>query len=198
MKSNDFNNKAECCNLTEVIHRYYSDLKGYLINQTKDKYLADELVQEIMLKAAIAHSRGVAVENIRAWFFQIARTTLVDHYRKIASDRKFIDSLKIPEEDLNENESNELGQMIDTYLKPMVSLLPAKYAECLILADIDCIPHKEIAAQLQISLSAVRSRVLRARKKLLELIYECCDVETDAQGAFVSCTVKNSCTSLKQ
>lgn len=196
MKSKNHGIKEECCNLNEAVSSYYNDLKGYLINQIKDKYLAEELLQEIMLKAASAHQKGVVVSNIRAWFFQIARTTLIDYYRKISSERKFRESLEFIEEK-NENQSNELQQMIDKYLYPMLSLLPEKYAEPLILADVDNVSHKVIGTKLNISLSAVKSRVQRGRKKLLELIYECCDVETDAQGGFISCTVKSTCTSLK-
>lgn len=182
----------ECCNLNEVVESYYSELKGYLINQTKDPELSEELLQEIMLKATLAHRKGVSVENIRAWFYTIARTTLLDHFRKLSAEAKLkshFSTSELPDD----NNMAELSVLIDKYMKPMISLLPEKYSIPLILADLENIPQKSVAEKLGLSLTAVKSRVQRARKHLLELFWECCNVETDKNGNFISCTLKNNC-----
>lgn len=187
----------ECCNLNEVVESYYNELKGYLINQTRDTELSDELLQEIMLKATLAHQKGVSVDNVRAWFYTIARTTLTDHFRKLNSEAKLKSALSIIEPTY-EDYKDELSGLIDKYLKPMISLLPEKYAVPLILSDLDNIPQKSIAEKLGLSLTAVKSRVQRARKQLLALIYECCNVETDKNGEIISCTVKPRCEVLNK
>lgn len=197
MNCDNKNERAEeCCDLNEAVSGYYGELKGYLVNRTKDPDLAEDLLQEIMLKAAYAHRNGVAVENIRAWFFQIARNTLADHYRKQSSQQQLIATLALREQG-DDNFAQELRTLIDKYLQPMLSLLPEKYAEPLILADLKGIPHKVIAEKLGLSVTAVKSRVQRARQKLIRLMYKCCDVEVDSKGNFITCTVKDCCTPLR-
>lgn len=187
----------ECCNLNEVVDSYYNELKGYLINQTRDSELSEELLQEIMLKATLAHQKGVSVENIRAWFYAIARTTLYDHFRKLSAEAR-LKSAFPSNEPIYEDQKDELSGLIDKYLKPMIALLPEKYAVPLILSDLENIPQKTIAEQLGLSLTAVKSRVQRARKQLLALIYDCCIVETDKNGDIISCTVKPKCEDLNK
>ncbi|WP_134089034.1 RNA polymerase sigma factor [Olivibacter sp. XZL3] len=89
-RKNSSCNQSECCDINEVITAYYKELKGYLINQTKDVALAEELVQEVMLKAAVAHQNGTDVKNIRAWFYQVARTTLADHFRQVKKEAEIL------------------------------------------------------------------------------------------------------------
>lgn len=186
------NKISECCNLNEVVELYYNELKGYLINQTKDPELSDELLQEIMLKATLAHQKGVSIENIRAWFYSIARSAISDHFRKLSADTKLKSNLSIADSPGDDTKDELLG-LIDKYMKPMIALLPEKYSIPLILADLENIPQKLVAQQLGLSLTAVKSRVQRARKHLLELIWKCCNVEMDRNGNFISCTLKSNC-----
>ncbi len=187
----------ECCNLNEVVESYYNELKGYLINQTRDSELSEELLQEIMLKATLAHRNGASVYNVRAWFYTIARTTLSDHFRKLSVEAR-LKSIISSDEPIYEDQKDELAGLIDKYLKPMIGLLPEKYSIPLILSDIENMPQKSISEKLGLSLTAVKSRVQRARKQLLELIWDCCNVETDKKGNFVSCTIKPTCEALNK
>jgi len=75
-------------------------------------------------------------------------------------------------------------------------LLPAKYSEPLIMSDIENIPLKIIGEKLGISLSATKMRVQRARKMLLNLFHECCEIEYTKSGKFSHCTVRNNCIPL--
>lgn len=87
--------------------------------------------------------------------------------------------------------------MIADYIIPMIKLLPKEYAIPLMLSDIDKIPQKEIAKQLNLELSATKMRIQRARKKLRDLFVECCHLEYDKQGNFIGCVIKHSCKPLQ-
>ncbi|MDX3917152.1 MULTISPECIES: sigma-70 family RNA polymerase sigma factor [Olivibacter] len=196
-RKNSLSNESECCDINEVVTAYYKELKGYLINQTKDVALAGELVQEIMLKAAVAHQNGTDVKNIRAWFYQVARTTLADHFRQVKKDAKILSAIATNYSIVDEP-NKELEELVQRYMDPMLAMLPDKYAIPLKLAELDRLSHKQIAQQLGLSLSATKSRILRARARLLELIYECCIVELDKLGNFIGCTLKSSCKPLSE
>ena len=79
----------------------------------------------------------------------------------------------------------------------MIQLLPKDYANPLMLSDIDKIPQKEIAKQLNLELSATKMRIQRARTKLRSLFVECCHLEYDKQGNFTGCSIKASCDPLQ-
>ncbi len=40
----------ECCNINDVIQEFYNNLKSYILGKVKDKNVAEDVVQEVMLK----------------------------------------------------------------------------------------------------------------------------------------------------
>ena len=58
-----------------------AELRGYLRHRLGDAQDADELLQEVFLKALRQGRRFCAVENARAWLFQVARNALTDRLR---------------------------------------------------------------------------------------------------------------------
>jgi RNA polymerase sigma-70 factor (ECF subfamily) len=79
----------------------------------------------------------------------------------------------------------------------MIELLPKEYAKPLMLSDIDKIPQKDIAKQLNLELSATKMRIQRARIKLRALFVDCCHIEFDKQGNFIGCSIKEFCEPLQ-
>lgn len=184
--------KKECCDLNEVIQEFYNYVKAYVFNKTKDKQLSEDIIQEVMFKLVESHQKSVDVKNVKAWLFQITRNTLYDYFNK---NRIAIDFDKDLQTAGPSTEKEPLIQ-IEDYIVPMIALLPNDYALPLKMSDLDNIPQKEIAKQLNLGLSATKMRIQRARVKLRELFVECCHIEYDKNGAIVSCSIKNSCDPL--
>lgn len=185
----------ECCNISDLISEFSTQLEGYLVKRTQDTNLSKDILQEVMVKVINAHQKNERVDNLRAWIYQVTKNTLADHYRKLSPITNFI-----PESEQEYSGSNEpeIYFIIDTYLKPMINLLPEKYRSFLIMSDLENIPQKEIASQTGLSLTATKARIQRARKQLHALFYTCCEVELDAKGRFVTCTPKDCCLQLKK
>ena len=57
------------------------------------------------------------------------------------------------------------------------------------------IPQKEVAAQLNMNYTTVRSKTQRARRKLKRLFTECCEIKQGAKGSINAITRKTSCDS---
>lgn len=64
----------------------------------------------------------------------------------------------------------------------MIDRLPDHYKVVLRKADLEGIKHSEIARQLGISVSGVKSHVQRGRQMLKELLLQCCHFEFDRYG----------------
>ena len=183
----------ECCDLNIIISDFYNHLKNYLTGKIKNNELAEDIVQEVMLKVVTAHQKNLKVQNLKAWLYQIARNTLIDYYRKNANviqenENYLKNSLYCLQE--------EPFSPID-YLIPMINLLPEKYSIPLMLSDIDNKSQLEIAKKLNLSHTATKMRIQRARKMLYSLFTECCDIEYDKNGAFLHCEIKENCTPLR-
>ncbi len=182
----------KCCDLNETVHAFYNQLKYFIFNRVKDQALAEDLVQEVMLRLITAHSKGTSIHNLKAWLYQITRNVIADYYKKNSTEP----TLSLDGE-LDFISDSEVSILLSDYIVPMISLLPDQYAIPLKLHDIEKKSQKEISTQLQIGLSATKMRIQRARTKLRELFVECCEIEYNKNGTIISCTIKDSCTPLK-
>jgi len=185
--------KNECCNINDVVQEFYNYLKAYVLNKVKNKTVAEDIVQEVMIKLIESHQKSKEIKNIKAWLFQVSRNTIYDYYKK--NNLEF----SLDEDwNLNNEDDTELSKiMVSDYVIPMIQLLPDEYAKPLMLSDIDKVPQKDIAKQLKLELSATKMRIQRGRKKLRELFIKCCHLEYNKQGNFIGCTIKHSCESLQ-
>jgi RNA polymerase sigma-70 factor (ECF subfamily) len=84
------------------------------------------------------------------------------------------------------------------YILPMIEFLPKEYAVPLKFADLDNIKQADIAKKLNLSLSATKSRIQRARQLLKAEFITCCHFKTDKQGNLISFEIKDSCEPLQK
>ncbi|TKG91923.1 RNA polymerase sigma factor SigZ [Puteibacter caeruleilacunae] len=179
------------CDIQGIYQKYSTHLLAFIRQQVRDVNVADDLLQEVFLKTMESCLRDQEIKNLKSWLFYVTRNTIIDFYRQ--------QKKTIQEEDyinLNHLNSADFQQILSGEISDMIHLLPKEYADALIWSDIEGIPQKDIAVRLDISLSGAKSRVQRARQKLRELFFECCDVELDAQGNIISCEIKSTCTPL--
>jgi RNA polymerase sigma-70 factor (ECF subfamily) len=150
-------------------------LQVFIRARLSDPSLADDLTQEVFVKALRSLSDGKEIQRLDAWMYQVARTTIVDHYRGKSEHHLPLDE-DFPE--LVSEVANEHQQLAGC-LEPFIERLPEKYKKTLIEVDLKHSPLKALAKKEGISISAVKSRAARGRKMLKELVMECCHVEME-------------------
>jgi RNA polymerase sigma-70 factor (ECF subfamily) len=129
--------------------------------------LADDLVQETMLKAWAARNRYVAGTNFRAWTFTILR----NHYFSLTRRRRFTgewDDLvadRVLAAPASQHTSIELRDLMRALMQ-----LPEPQREALILVGAGGISYEETAKITGVAVGTVKSRVARARMALEALI----------------------------
>lgn len=174
-------------NLETIYQEFREPLKAFISKRIHNEALAEDMVHDVFMKI---HNRIESLkepDKLPAWIYQIARNSIIDSYRK----RQMIGSA-----DLSHLEQNEMIQTPDdlnTVVRSMIEKLPQQDKEILLLSDFDGIKQAEIAERFGISLSGAKSRVQRARKKLKELLLECCHFEFDRYGTVFEYHPKN-CT----
>jgi RNA polymerase sigma-70 factor (ECF subfamily) len=154
-----------------------AELRGYLRHRMGDAEDADELLQDLFLKALRQGRRFCVVENARAWLFQVARNALADRLR---SSR---DQIPLPE---------DLPALVAATALPIDGLsqcLPRVLAElseadrlALTLCDLEGQPQQVLAERLGLSLPGAKSRLQRARVRLRHRLVEACQVRFDETG----------------
>ena len=157
-------------------------LHGFIARRVRDADTADDLTQDVLLKA---HRSGVdpaEVGDVAAWLYRIARNTIVDHYRHRERHPR---PDELPAESVAsdlDDETDSARRQLAVCLRPMVEGLDPIYRDALTLTDLGPLSQAEAARRAGISGSAMKSRVQRARAQLRQAVSACCAIHTDATG----------------
>ena len=167
-----------------------SRIRGYIRTRVRDHAAAEDILQDVFLKAHRRIGQLQSPEKLEGWLFLIARNAVVDHYRKSKPTEE------LPAEIASEPDEPEIENACElrAAFRRMIEELPAPYGEALTLTEFEGFTQKELAQRLGISLSGAKSRVQRGREKLKETLLDCCHLEFDRRGQIIDCTPKrNDC-----
>jgi RNA polymerase sigma-70 factor (ECF subfamily) len=162
-----------------VLHAFQdheSELRGYLLRRVSDKHLADDLLQEVFVRALRSGQGFCGLDNPRAWLFQVARNALVDQ-RRLEKH-----AVPLPDDLVEKSEDGRPVDALSECLARVLSELPAADREILQQCDIDGVKQQAFADAHRLSLSAVKSRLLRARQRLREFMVRKCQIRFDEAG----------------
>lgn len=134
---------------------------------------AEDATQETFLRVLRYSAKLAGVEDAKTWLARIAWRVAIDRARQKKRTRET--PLEDPEQPVAEVASTNAsadeamqGTQVSATLERLISALPAKLREPLILSTVDEMSPREVAATLGINEAAVRSRVFRARQILRE------------------------------
>ena len=163
-------------------------LLAFVRRRVSSVHDAEDLVQDILLKAA-RHSDDIRNEaSLQAWMYRIARNTITDHYRAHRHETEPLDT-----EPAEEVEHESAVEAIAGCLEPFIQDLDPAYRDALVLADLHRLPQADVAARLGLSLSGAKSRIQRARKQLAEAYTNCCELIYDASGRIMDRAPRKAC-----
>ena len=165
-----------------------SKLRGYIRTRVRDHAAAEDIMQDVFLKAHTRIAQLQSPEKLEGWLFLIARNAVADHYRKSKPHEELPAELATEAPDPEFENACELRAAF----RRMIEQLPAPYGQALTLTEFEGLTQKQLAARLGISLSGAKSRVQRGREKLKEALLDCCRFEFDRRGQSIDCTPKRS------
>jgi RNA polymerase sigma-70 factor (ECF subfamily) len=162
---------------------FADQLGGFLRARVGSEAEAEDLRQEVFLKLQKQLETERTIHDLGAWLYRSARNAVIDHYRT----RKATEEIDETILGTCGADDPDIGPLMASFRR-MIHALPDGYREAVILADIEELPHKEVADRLGLTLSATKSRVLRGRAMLRESLDACCRFERDRRGAVIDCT----------
>jgi RNA polymerase sigma-70 factor (ECF subfamily) len=133
-----------------------------------DRALADDLVQETLVKALLHADQLRDPERLRSWLFGIMANCWRDHLRAL---RPTTDIDTLDEECFLCDETPDLvfdrGETVNR-VRAAVARLPVGQRQVVTLVDLEEFSYAEVAAILGIPIGTVMSRLCRARLALRE------------------------------
>ncbi|MBN1223571.1 MAG: sigma-70 family RNA polymerase sigma factor [Candidatus Aminicenantes bacterium] len=158
-----------------LVEAYKNKVFHLTYSLVRNKEIADDLAQEVFIKAYLALPQFKERSRFGTWLYQIALNHTRDFLRKKAPltqvpfEEKMAGSQDREDEIMkreNETEREAKRQIIHQAIRA----LPDKYQVILALRDIQGLPYDEISRVLRVSPGTVDSRIHRARKKLREKV----------------------------
>ena len=156
-------------------------LRGFLRRRVRDDATADDLTQETLLKVFRSRAALRDGQRLEAWLYRIARTTLIDYYRRNRPTESLPPTLTSEPADAVE----ELRGAVMASTRNFLEQLPEAYREPVRLAELEGLPLAKIALRSGLSLTAVKSRVRRGRALLKKRLQDCCRFEFDRHGRVI-------------
>jgi RNA polymerase sigma-70 factor (ECF subfamily) len=141
-------------------------LRAFAISLCRDVQLADDLVQETLVKAWQKHGSFAAGTNLKAWLFTILRNTYFSELRKnhlvVDSNGEYLERLS--------HHPEQLGHLdLQDFSAALGKLEPAQ-REALILVGAEGFSYEEAAQICGCAVGTIKSRVNRGRQRLAELL----------------------------
>lgn len=152
----------------ELFLEHLPQLRGYALILTRNRSLADDLLQETALRAWRAQSQYMEGTNLKAWLFCILRNEYISSLRKVKK-RGSVSLSDVAEEHFAKAGDQESKVMTAEIFKAM-DKLPAAQREILLLNCVNGLAYEEIAVALDCSVGTVKSRLFRARARMQALL----------------------------
>jgi RNA polymerase sigma-70 factor, ECF subfamily len=178
--------------LDQIWRNYHSGLLSFIRRRVAAADLAEDILQDVFVKAHSRMDTLLNADRIQSWLYQIARNTIIDYHRTRKIAEPLPDEIaQRPEQnhDHNDEEWRELGKCV----LPMIETLPEGYRDALLLSEIDGLPLREVAERLNLSLPGAKSRVQRGREKLKRAFLDCCHFKFDCQGVPIDWHPRENC-----
>lgn len=157
-----------------------AELRGFLRHQGLDPQSADDLLQDVFIKAMRQGEGFCGLDSPRAWLFQVARHALIDRAR-LAKVHLPLDEAAHDVEAPLPDAPAPVDALSGCVARVLGELAPED-AAILRACDLEGQTQRDYAARHGLSLPAAKSRLLRARQRLRERIVSACQVRFDADG----------------
>ena len=164
----------------ELIELYRKPVYSYLYRCGVGRDDRDDLFQEVFLKVHRAASSYDDERPLHPWIFTIVANTVRNHLRRRRGRLRLFfrspakpsweswdeEPLVEPADSRPDGERQAAARETGTWLNSQVQELPEEQRQVLLLASVEQMPLKDVAAALDVPLNTVKTRLYRARLSL--------------------------------
>lgn len=144
---------------------YRNFLYQFFIVHVKNPAIAEDLAQDVFIKFWERRDQLKDIENMDAWLYTLARNHLTDHYRRLATEKKYQQSV------WNHMERHSNRVLLEIYKKELqdeidhlLDQLSPRQKEVYLLSRENGLSLDEIAVRLKISPNTAKNHLVHALK----------------------------------
>lgn len=142
-------------------------MRAFAISLTRNPALADDIVQDTLVKAWTKIDSFEPGTNMRAWLFTILRNTFYSLRRKRSREVADVDGVMADQ--LSVKPAHD-GRLVMKDFNDAFAQLPDEQREALLLVGASGFSYEEAADMCGCAVGTIKSRTNRARKRLAELM----------------------------
>ncbi len=151
----------------KVLYNHYAPLfKGIAYRYVHDLDLANDLIQETFIKIFKNINSYTGNGNFEGWMKRILVNNCLNHIK--ANTKFVVDSDRVMQEEKSRNWQEVIADLSFKEIVSIIEQLPSGYRTVFNLSVMEGYSHKEIGKLLNITESASRSQLTKAKAKLKE------------------------------
>jgi RNA polymerase sigma-70 factor, ECF subfamily len=156
-------------------------VRRYVRAQVGAGAVVDDLVQDVLVRLHRHLGNLRSREKLPALVYRTARSVVVDHFRRQRPTSAISDDLPGPSVS-PETLDPDPAQILSRWVANRADLLPERYREVLRRTELQGKTQRQVADELGLAYSTVKSRAQRGRALLHADLLACCRVEVDVRG----------------
>lgn len=151
----------------ELMEMYKKPLFNLVYSIISNKDEAEEIVQDVFVSFYIKRESFEGRSKIYTWLYRVSFNRAVDHIRKKEREKKY----RLKEYRNSEmQESGNDDSIHKIILAEALEKLEDDFRIPLMMAEYENYSYNEISEKLDLPVNTVRTRIFRARKKLLSIM----------------------------
>lgn len=152
-----------------LFERYGSKLLGYARSMLKSIESGEDVTQDVWLKVARLTPKYKREGKFSAWIYRMTRNGCLNYLR---DNNRLVFSAEELESNI-ESGVREMDEELITksdfkHVQDLINDLPDSQRLALLLSSVEELTYEEVGAELNLTVSAVKSLIFRARKNLLD------------------------------
>ena len=156
--------------LDEIYRAYSGDVYRYIFSLCRNEHLAQDLLQDVMLKAVTGFDKFRGDSSVKTWLFSIAKNLYLNHIKRADNRNLPIEEDILPAEEQLEERIMDSAQALD--LHRLVHALDEPYREIFTLRVFAELKFDDIGAIFGKTGNWARVTFYRAKEKIISMMKE--------------------------
>ena len=155
----------------EIIYKQYGGVVYTLAFRICARHEdAEEITQDVFVRIHRKLGEFQFASSLKTWIYRIAVNTAINHVKKYAKHEKKVENYPLSNVNpyMVTAETNIEAKEKADNIQQLFNLLNEDQRACLYLRSVEQMSYAEIAETLDININTVRTRIKRAREKLME------------------------------